>query len=104
MLIAEYNNIKNNVIIVEEQTNNLIKEENLLKVFPNPTSNLLYVISNKEVISFELYNHYGNMVQKEIKNKTKEFDIPMNSLSKGIYYLKIICQNGAVLTKTVTKK
>ena len=83
-----------------QQTATLSTKENLLsqfKIFPNPTKDLLYVVSTSyKLTKIEIYNVVG----KKLKSFSKNLDkININDLSHGMYLLKIYTENNSVMTK-----
>lgn len=66
-------------------------EKITLKVFPNPTSNQLYVILDKGTIDqIDLYDMQGRLIQRSnYKNKAKEMTINVGTLKAGFYLLQL---------------
>jgi hypothetical protein len=62
-----------------------------LQVFPNPTSNQLYVIFDKGTIDqIDLYDMQGRLIQRSnYKNKAKEMTINLGTLKAGFYLLQL---------------
>ncbi len=69
---------------------------NQIKIFPNPTNDIINIeISNSmnEDISLNVYNSLGELlIEKKFLNKTTDY-IDISHFSKGIYYLKIESAN-----------
>ncbi|WP_400078474.1 family 16 glycosylhydrolase [Winogradskyella sp. R77965] len=57
-----------------------------LYVYPNPTSNVINIISEENIDSIELFNPMGQLVINK-SQKTKQLDIA--TLNSGVYILKI---------------
>ena len=72
--------------------------ENSLKVYPNPTANMLNV-EGEGMVSVEVYNTVGQrvMMQEVNGNKTQ---INTESLNNGMYFIRIIANDGAMLNRT----
>lgn len=72
---------------------NNIKVNNSFIVFPNPTSDKLYITSkHNQTGNFDIivYSIEGKVIkQKQIKDFTTSQVIDLNELSTGVYYLKI---------------
>ena len=62
----------------------LIMKNEELVVYPNPTSTKIVVRCQMSDVRKELYNSIGQLVLS-----TKENEIDVNNLSRGIYYLKV---------------
>ena len=58
----------------------------MLEVYPNPASSTLYIKCDKPIANSqkELYNSVGQMLLR-----TKEDEIDVSGLSKGMYYLRV---------------
>ncbi len=80
-----------------DTTNNV--RTSTIKVFPNPANTILNVelgLQKGEIAFIYLYNDLGQQVQKtELKNVLTV--VPINTLSSGIYYYKIIDDEGNLL-------
>ena len=76
-------------------TNNLIDSK--IKIYPNPTSDKLFVSSSLELIRYEIYNFSGQkLLDKSFDNQSKFTDV--SHLKKGIYILKLLDKNQKVQT------
>ena len=72
--------------------------ENSLKLYPNPTANVLNV-EGEGMSSIEVYNAVGQrvMMQEVDGNKAQ---VNTESLNNGIYFIRIIANEGAMLNRT----
>jgi hypothetical protein len=72
----------------------------LLKVYPNPVQEQLYLefIPNARITSIQLYDLQGKVV-KSYHQKVNS--ISVNGLKNGIYFLKVISENGVNTEKVV---
>jgi len=91
--------------IVSNLHKNKITEPEFLKIYPNPSKNILYVESKEFINQWELYDTFGNM---NLKNNLNHFDLKktildISNLPKGVYYLRTILKNSDVIIKTVIK-
>ena len=59
--------------------------DNLLKLYPNPTDNILFIKGNKNSINISIYNILG----KEVLSKMNANNIDIKVLPKGVYIIKI---------------
>lgn len=76
-------------------TNNLIDSK--IKIYPNPTSDKLFVSSSLELIRYEVFDFSGKkLLDKSFDNQNKSIEV--NHLKKGIYILKLIDKNQKVQT------
>lgn len=81
------------------------KIDNSLKVFPNPTSNLLNIVSaNININKILLLDVVGNELicnDFGILSNKKEIPIDVSNISKGVYYLKVYSTNNYVIRKLI---
>ena len=72
--------------------------ENTLKVYPNPTSNMLNV-EGEGMDNIEVYNTIGQRVMS-IEVTGNSTQINTESLNNGVYFLRIMANDGNVLNRT----
>ncbi len=72
--------------------------ENTLKVYPNPTSNVLNV-EGEGMDNIEVYNTIGQRVMS-IEVTGNSTQINTESLNNGVYFLRIMANDGNVLNRT----
>ncbi len=71
---------------------------NGLKLYPNPTSGMLN-IEGEGMVSFEVYNTVGQRVMTQEVNGNAA-QVNTESLDNGIYFLRILANDGNVLNRT----
>jgi len=70
------------------------------EVFPNPTQNKLFVrAQNADIMTFELYNIGGQMLQKSVFKMSEVIDL--SGLEKGIYHVRISDQKSSSVYKII---
>ena len=95
---------------VHQTINLYVKENTTLAVYPNPvTDNLHLAFSNSdlEVVFVELTDITGKVVYKDrLLPETESFEteIPMSSLTNGMYLLRVSDDNGYQYIQKVNKK
>lgn len=68
-------------------------------VYPSPTSGILNIKSNGSIIQLNVFNQMGQMVMS-----TKNLNsIDLSGLSAGLYFIKLIDENGKTDTQKVVK-
>ena len=77
---------------------NVDELENSLKLYPNPTANVLNV-EGEGMRSIEVYNAVGQRVMKQEVNGNKA-QVNTESLNNGMYFIRIIANDGAMLNRT----
>ena len=69
-----------------------------ISVYPNPTSDLIFVENVKSLEKVEIYDLIGNL-----KGVHYQEVVDISSYSKGVYLLKVISEKGTTLIKVVKK-
>ncbi len=78
-----------------------------VKVFPNPTSDLVtfsMILENENRVMIEAYDLTGKLIFSKIENGQKgnnDFQIQVNDISEGIYFFKIKTNLGEAVEKVV---
>jgi hypothetical protein len=79
--------------------------ENYIRVFPNPTVNILYVQSDiliRGKLEFRLFNLSGKSVYfYQLHNIDNQIELPLPYLNSGLYLLEINIENNLVFKKVV---
>ncbi|MDR0604430.1 MAG: T9SS type A sorting domain-containing protein [Bacteroidales bacterium] len=78
----------------------MIEVSESINVYPNPTRDILYVVSDLQIKQIDIYDINGKVV-KQIINP--EQSISVSELSRGIYMLQIQTDRGVAIKK-VTKQ
>ena len=71
--------------------------DNSLKIFPNPTEDILFIKGNENLISVSIYNMLG----KEVLSKMNSNNIDVKELPKGVYIIKISDNVGQINRKFI---
>ncbi|KRP10245.1 MAG: hypothetical protein ABR95_06785 [Sphingobacteriales bacterium BACL12 MAG-120813-bin55] len=75
--------------------------EDELTIYPNPTDNILYISSNKEIALVEIYTSSGALALS-VDDLTSFLEL--NSLTNGMYQLVCTFEDGSVLNKSFVKQ
>ena len=77
------------------------EQENNVRFYPNPAKEKLTISNLDENYSYQflLYNSIGKCVQKTIKSGKTKQEIPTDSFSKGLYFLKVESLKGSNIFK-----
>ncbi|MFA8299664.1 MAG: choice-of-anchor J domain-containing protein [Hyphomicrobiales bacterium] len=76
--------------------------ENKTKIFPVPSSSMVYVSSEFEFEGFKVYNQLGQLVLKQ-ESKAKAFNINVSDLDKGIYFIHLNGEKGNISKKIIVE-
>jgi serine protease AprX len=77
-----------------------VSSQNSVSIYPNPTSSILNIQSDKEISGLQLISVEGKLIRK-YGNQTQ---LNMEELPKGVYILKVQLKNGQTEIKKVVKK
>ncbi len=69
-------------------------------LYPNPTTGVLTIQSNTILVQIEIYNLLGQLVESNTNQNT----IDISSVSQGIYFIKIMDENGNIGSQKVVKE
>jgi hypothetical protein len=85
---------------------NEVELDNSILIYPNPTSGKL-TIQNKNLrltnIEIEIFNVIGENIYKS-QSSSQQFIIDISSEPSGVYFLKIISQDGSLAVKKIIKE
>lgn len=68
-------------------------------MFPNPTTSMFYIETDKTISQIEIFNQHGQLVKTA---RTK--NVPINELSKGLYFVKISLTDKSLIIKKLIKE
>lgn len=82
-------------------TSNLAEIKNLsVNIYPNPAQEVLNLKATTNLNQVEIIDAYGNFVKRFNPNQT-QFQLPIETLAQGIYYLKISTADSNVTERFV---
>ena len=108
--IEDFSFVENDSVVfgdfVISGSNNLSSNlEEQIKIYPNPTSDLLFIDSDElEIELLRLFDMNGRLiVQEKLNAKKYRFNIP-EELSKGMYFIELVLKdNTATQTRKIIK-
>ncbi len=84
--------------------NDLVLNDNNIKIYPNPTTGIFTIKSSlEEAINVQLFDILGKQVLKTFKIEKGLINIDVSDLSKGIYLLKLSNQDSFINQKLIIK-
>lgn len=89
----------NNEESYQSSSNTLFTEELFVNLYPNPTSDIVNIQSNQEIIGWEIIDNTGKTLQSGKINNLVIFQIDFSNFNKGAYFVKIYLVNGEVSYK-----
>ena len=82
---------------------NIVTTNESLTVCPNPTNSSLKISSRQIIKSITVFDLVGKEIFNEVINKKME-TIDLEGHSNGLYFIKIINENGEIITKKIVKE
>jgi glycosidase len=82
-------------------TNENDLKQNKIQIYPNPVKNELFVVSNDKLSNFSIFNTAGNLLYH---NKFVKNSVDVTKLTTGVYFIKIVHENGNVSIKQFIKE
>ena len=73
------------------------------KIYPNPVDGKLYVESENEVKEIVVYDVYGRQQVNMITGQQEVMTVEVSNLNSGVYYVKVVTDNGEVVKRFVKK-
>ena len=71
-------------------------------VYPNPVNDRLYIETEAEVKEVVVYDVYGRR-QQTTDNGQQTLSIDVTNLSNGVYFVKVVTENGEVVKRFIKK-
>ena len=103
-VVAVYENDMTSVgvtrLIAEENIIDIT--ENTVNIYPNPVNDRLYIETEVEIKEVAIYTITGVMVgQQTTVNRQQTLSIDVNHLNSGVYFVKIVTNEGEVVKRIV---
>ncbi len=75
-----------------------------IKLYPNPVNNILFITNDKSIRRIVILNSTGQILNNfEVYNEDKPIHLNFSKIKSGLYFIKIILDNGQTITKKVIK-
>ncbi len=76
-----------------------IREQRLLKIYPNPTKNYFFIETENQV-DVEIYNQLGQLVFKN-NFESGKYEMRLSGLASGLYFLHTKSKDGLHILKLI---
>ena len=80
-----------------------LKRTSILKIFPNPAKDILFIVSNTKIKSVEITDYLGRIVYSSDRIDNQDITIDVCNIQPGIYILKAITDTGPVISKMIVE-
>ncbi|AXG73180.1 T9SS C-terminal target domain-containing protein [Flavobacterium arcticum] len=74
--------------------------DNSVSLYPNPSKDIITITANTAIMSVQLYDVQGRLVQVNTGNEAKE-QLDISAQPSGLYFVKITTEDGVKVTKLV---
>ena len=74
--------------------------QDIFRVFPNPATDHIYLESDKLILRIEIFTTTGQLL-KAISTRTYSVPVDLSGLSKGIFYVRVLFDNGEMKFKNL---
>ncbi len=77
--------------------------ESKINIYPNPCNDIVYIQfkSSVEIVNIEIYNISGQIVYDKQCDMKGNIELDLNSLNKGIYFIKFTTDKGTSVRKLI---
>jgi len=92
-----------NIVVNEVETTSIrpeIPEQQIVSVFPNPVTDMLYIQSDMVIDRVEVYDLRGRLMLEQ-RFDTNQVSLDLSSLSEGVYILRIHTGDDVVIQRVV---
>jgi len=72
----------------------LIKPENELRIYPNPSSSMIEIVTSDKMENLEIINLYGQRIKYHTCNGN-QFSMEISNLKQGLYVVKVLFEDGS---------
>ncbi|MBR9922670.1 MAG: T9SS type A sorting domain-containing protein [Bacteroidetes bacterium] len=85
---------------IESATENILSEENVINLFPNPAQDFLTIdldlVENHDRVNLYVMDVTGKLVQSlELENiRSQQIEMNLNNITSGTYFLQVVTENG----------
>jgi hypothetical protein len=76
-------------------------DQNNVSLYPNPAANFIDVSSSSVIRDIELYDLVGRLVKKETNVGNTKTRIKLDSLTSGVYSVRVVTEKGVVTKKMI---
>ena len=90
------------VEFITSLTGNAEMFENDFNIYPNPVNDRLYIETQTQTLSIEIYDIFGRR-QELSAISGQQSVINVANLNSGIYFVKVVTENGEVVKRFVKK-
>ena len=87
-----------NIISIDQNT----FDNSLVQVYPNPSSDVVNIVTSNNITSVTIYNMRGEIVYSNLSQQSNS--IEFKPLSDGVYIVKALDTNGNISTSRFVKK
>ncbi len=105
ILNGDINNLNGDnyyIAVLEEEvlTTNEVDKNNTLKIYPNPTSDFINIVTKEKINNIEIYDSTGRKIISELNSNNR---IDVRKLINGVYYIRVTTDKNNLTSKFIKK-
>jgi hypothetical protein len=88
-------------ILIDRPTESISENTTSLNIYPNPTNDKLYIETQTQTLTVEIYDVYGRRQVTESPSHQGNLTIDLSDLKSGIYFVKINTNEGNIVERII---
>ncbi|MBO7287122.1 MAG: T9SS type A sorting domain-containing protein [Bacteroidales bacterium] len=86
---------------IEDDTTSIVEHNQLINIYPNPVNDRLYVETQTQTLTIEIYDVYGRLQDYKTTRLQGNVAIDVENLKSGIYFVKINTEKGNIVKRII---
>jgi hypothetical protein len=86
---------------IEDDTTSIAEHNQLINIYPNPVNDRLYVETQTQTLTIEIYDVYGRLQDYKTTRLQGNVAIDVENLKSGIYFVKINTEKGNIVKRII---
>ena len=91
------------IVVTSTESVNLLNSKEI-SIYPNPTINTVNIVSSEKILSINLKNILGKLLIHKKNINSNSYNLNLNSLAKGIYFIEIKDSENKTFLKKLIKE
>ncbi|HJX70544.1 MAG TPA: T9SS type A sorting domain-containing protein, partial [Bacteroidales bacterium] len=84
---------------ISDVSNDMIASEDvLIRLFPNPATDYIYVESDRVIRQVSIFNSFGLIEKTQMPGERYTYLLDISDLQGGLYFIKVTFEDNAVKT------
>ena len=95
--------ISTSFVMEDDETNVISNYENNINIYPNPVNDRLYIETQTQTLTIEIYDIYGRRQVAETPRHQGNSAIDVSNLKSGIYFVKVRTEEGDIVKRIIKR-